>query len=192
MSSKFLVFHTTSLLAPDFGTLYDFSVIETAVESLASVANPDVAWLTGFDAAQLQKARPRVECYLEPGNPFGSPPHYVNTASDGVRRVNGWQGSLRTMIVTNTIGGATEAAGAQASYSLHMSYRAFVMNLFASIDKQLADNPTLLPYHQIARCWEAGNTPKIAPQDGVYTSQLNHNLIYSIRPSAFPGGILNA
>jgi hypothetical protein len=180
------------MTAPDFATLYDFSVIETAVESLANTANPDVSWLTGFDAAQLQKARPRIECYFEPGNAFGSPPHYVNTAADGQRRVNGWQGQLRTMIVTNTVSGNTEADAANNSYKLHMQYRAFVMNLLCTVDTALADNPVLLPYHQIARCWEAGNSPKIAPQDGVYTSQLNHNLIYSIRPSAFPGGIINA
>lgn len=177
--------------APDFATLYDFSVIETAVESLANTANPALSWLTGFDAAQFQKARPRIECYFEPGTAFGSPPHYVNTA-DGARRVNGWTGQLRTMIVTNTVSGATEAEAAANSYQLHMQYRAFVMNLLATLDYALADDSVLLPYHQIARCWEAGNSPKIAPQDGVYTSQLNHNLIYSIRPSAYPGGILNA
>ncbi len=178
--------------APDFKTLYDFSVIETAVEALAATADPTMAWLTGFDAAQFQKSRPRVECYLEPGNPFGTPAHYVNTASDGARRVNGWQGTLRTMLITPTQSGATEEAAAQASYSLHMKWRAFVQNLFATLDHALADNFTLLPYHQVARVWDAGSSSKIAPQEGVYTSQLNHNLIYSIRPSAFPGGLTNA
>jgi hypothetical protein len=178
--------------APDLKTLYDFSVIETAIESLVATANPDLNWLTPADAAQLQKPRPRIECYLEPGQPFGNPPHYVNPASDGARRVNGWQGQIRTMIITPTVSGADEASAAKGSYDLHNQYRSFVMEFLSTIDSALADNSTLLPYHQIARFWEAGDSPKITPQDAVYTSQLNHNLIYSIRPTAYPGGILNA
>lgn len=178
--------------APDFATVYDFSVIESAVEALAAAANPDVAWLTPADAMALKKQRPRIECYLEPGAVFGSPPHYVNTAADGQRRVNGWQGSLRTRIITPIVSGATEAEAAQNSYKLHSQYRALVTNILATVDGQLGDNPLLLPYHQVARCWEAGSSPRIAPQEGVYESMMNHNLIYSIRPGAFPGGITNA
>lgn len=177
--------------APDFVTCYDFSPLETAVETLVAAANPDLTWLTGFDAAQFQKARPRVECYLDLGAPFGTPAHYHNTV-DGARRINGWLGSLRTMVITETLPGATEAEGAKASYTLHMKWRAFVQSFMATIDTQLQDNPLLLPYHQVARCWETPVSSKIAPEAGVYTSQMNHNLIYSIRAGAWPGGILNA
>jgi len=186
--------------APDFNTCYDFSLIETAVETLAARTEFAVAWLTGADAVAFQKSRPRIECYLTPGSPFGSPPHYVNTV-DGKRRINGWQGALRTMIVTPIVGGnapadATadqrDAASGKASYDLHWAYRAFVAALLAGVDTDIADDPVLLPYHVISRCWAAGDDLKIAPQEGVFTSQLNHNLIYAIRPSAFPGGIINA
>lgn len=186
--------------APTFEACYDFTPIENAVQTLAGRSAFVVAWLTASDAIAFQKSRPRVECYLTPGQPFGSPPHYHNT-DDGKRRINGWQGSLRTMIITPTIGGqaapdapadAQEAAAGQASYDLHWQYRSFVMALLAGLDTDLRDDADLLPYHQVARCWGAGDDPKIAPQTGVYTSQLSHNLIYSIRPTAWPGGITNA
>jgi hypothetical protein len=178
--------------APTMATCYDFSVIETAIQTVAETAQGDLAWLTGFEALALQKERPRIECYLDPGQAFGSPPHYVNTAIDGQRRINGWVGSLRTMVITPVMAGATEEAAASASYTTHNQYRSFVANILATIDQQLRDNAALLPYHQVARCWDSGSSPKIAPQTGVYTSELNHSIIYNIRPAAFPGGLLNA
>lgn len=186
--------------APDYETCYNFTPIENAVETLAGRQGFEVAWLTASDAIAFQKSRPRVECYLTPGQPFGDPPHYHNTG-DGKRRINGWQGALRTMIVTPTISGQADAkapadvqdaAAGKASYDLHWAYRSFVLAFLAGIDTDLRDDETLLPYHQVARCWAGGDDPKIAPSTGVYTSQLNHNLIYSIRPGAWPDGIINA
>ncbi len=177
--------------APDFKTCYDFSPIETAVETLVGRQDFVIAWLGGKAAVAFQKPRPRVESYLSPGNPFGSPPHYHNTI-DGARRINGWQGSLRTMIVTPTVSGKDEAESGRLSYEKHWEFRSAVAAFMATIDFLLANDSELLPYHQVARCWAAGDDPKIAPDTGVYVSQLNHNLIYSIRPTAWPGGITNA
>ena len=171
---------------------YDFTPIEVAIQTLAEQSQQDLKWLTGFDAVAFQKSRPRVECYLDPGSAFGSPPHYVNTAADNARRVNGWIGSLRTMVITNLVPGKDEEQASLNSYNLHNQYRSFVQNLLAMVDQQLRDNATLLPYHQVARVSDAGQSPKITPQQGVFTSQFNHAVIYSIRPSAWPGGLLNA
>jgi tRNA G26 N,N-dimethylase Trm1 len=177
--------------APSIEACYDFSPIETAVGTLANQAQPGIKWLTPFDANQLQKARPRVESYIDTFNEFGSPPHYVNTAADGARRINGWLGSLRTMIITETVPGTDENNSGLLSYQLHEQYRAFVLNILATVDQQLRDNPVLLPYHQIARMW-GGSSVKYKPDEGVYISQFTQQFIFSIRPSAYPGGLLNA
>lgn len=177
--------------APNMNTVYDFSVIETAIETLAGQAQAGVVWVNGFDAQQLQKSRPRVECYLEQGEAFGDPPHYINTAVDGQRRINGWRGQLKTIVITETLPGPDEATAAKSSYTLHNQYRSFVANFLSTIDQALRDNQTLLPFHQIARCWVTGSSSSIVAQDGYYKSEFNHFLIYSIRPSAYPGGLLN-
>ena len=186
--------------APDYKTCYDFSVIETAVESLAAASPFDVAWLAGANAVAYQKSRPRIECYLDDVGAFSDPQHYVNTA-DGNRRCPHRRGMLRTMILTPTIPGTPppnptpdqfdEATGL-ASYQLHWEYRSFVDSILETVDAQLRDNAALLPYHQVARCWPATGSSKIAPQTGYYLSQLNHNITFSIRPSAWPAAILNA
>lgn len=194
--------------APNLSVCYDFSPIETAVESLANTANPDLPWYSGAQAVALKKLRPRVECYLENVTVFGDPPHYqlVNNPSGSAtsysRRINGWQGQLRTEIITPTVPGnlpaisgslpakqQTEAAAAQASYDLHWQYRSFVTSLMATVDVELQDNGTLLPYHEVARCWEAGASLKIIPQQDMYTSTLSHNLIFNIRSDAWPDGL---
>jgi hypothetical protein len=177
--------------APTIQACYDFSPFETAMESLATAAQPSIQWLTPFDAAQLQKARPRVECYIDSFHEFGTPPHYVNTAVDGARRINGWLGTLRTMAITGMLPGEIETDGGENSYSLHQQYKAFVLNLLATADQQLANNATLLPFHQIARMWGTTST-SFKPQEGVYITQFTQNFVFSIRPSAFPGGLLNA
>ena len=181
-------------VAPNIAVLYDFSVIETAVQSLAAATN-DTIWLTGFNAAQLQKSRPRVECYLENVTIFGDPPHYQLVNPGAQRLVNGWRGSLRTVVITPIVPGegvdpaAIELSAAQQSYTLHWQYRSFVASLMATIDQQLKSSDSFLPYHEIARCWEAGSISKIAPQEGTYTSTMNHNLVFNIRSTAWPGGL---
>lgn len=193
--------------APDLKTCYTFSTIESAVQALAAATNPDLAWYSGAQAVALKKLRPRIECYLENVNIFSSPPHYqmVINPDTGTpeRRVNGWQGQLRTMVITPTVPGnlppingtemptreQTQAASAQASYDFHWQYRSFVESVLATVDVQLQDNGTLLPYHEVARCWDAGASSKITPQEGAYVSSLNHNLIFNIRSDAWPAGL---
>jgi hypothetical protein len=45
---------------------------------------------------------------------------------------------------------------------------------------------TLLPYHSVNRFFESGTSPKIHHETGVLVSQLNFEVHFNIRPSAWP------
>ena len=166
--------------SPDFITLYRFDMIETAIQTLAKVAQ--LVWLTSKDRAkQLQAPRPRADAILTNLRPFGSPSHYV-VDSQNARRINGWTGSIVVTLITDE------------DYDNHMIWRANVLNFMATMDTQLGDgvNLALLPYHSIARCWDQNNALDILPQKGYFESKVEFGVIFAIYPGAYPGGLLTA
>jgi len=168
------------IAAQSFDQLYRFDEIEAAIQNLAQAAN--LVWLTSKDrATQSQAPRPRVDAILENLNPFGRPNHYVND-NMGARRINGWQGNFILTLAT------------ASDYNMHWGFRSRVMNFMATIDSVLGDNQRLdlLPYHSIALCRDTNNHAEITPQEGYFASKLQYEIIFSIYPQAFPGGIQNA
>lgn len=166
--------------APNYPTLYRFDMLETAIQTLAQVAQ--LNWLTSKDRAkQLQAPRPRADAVLNTTKPFGSPAHYVVDAQ-GSRRINGWLGSLIVTLITDE------------DYDNHMIWRSAIMNFMATLDTVLGDNANLglLPYHSIARCWDQNNALEILPQKGYFESKVEYGLIFNIYPQSFPGGLLTA
>lgn len=189
---------------PDFAPLYDFSLIEEAVQNFfcsptiggAFVApadddDPDreqwtagadkIAFYTAFQALTFRKCRPRV--YTSLNNIIELPGHIIDV--NGVLRAKSWRARLTFGVIT------------AASYSIHTSLRAAVL----AIIPQLQPLPTpdgsgiaagglnrYLQYHELGQFAMADNSTHITIEEGAYTSPINCLLTFSVRATAWPGG----
>jgi hypothetical protein len=189
----------------DFAPLYDFSLIEKAVQAFFCSddlnapfvapkddddpnreqwsAGPDgIAFYTAFQALTFQKCRPRVYISLNGITEF---PSAKIIDANGVLRPSAWKASLKFGIIT--------APG----YVLHTALRSTML----AIIPQLQPLPTpdgsgisqggvnkYLQYHEMGQFAMADASTHITPEDGNYNSPINVNITFSVRASAWPGG----
>jgi hypothetical protein len=187
----------------DFQAIYDFTVIETAVQSLfVSIAgysapsnddDPNAAqwtppagstpFYTAFQALTFQKCRPRV--YIAS---FEFQPVRQAYAIDGNGnlREKAWTGNVRLGIIT------------APNYSLHTQLRAQVLAIVPQIQPAIAvDNSAfgstginaILQTHQVSEFYADSQNTTIIPEEGTYRSTVNIKLAFSVLPSAWPAGM---
>ena len=192
------------MIFSDFTPFYDFSVIETAVQTLFTTVDGSffVAPLGETDAARkdwapgagsvafytvanqlvFQECRPRVAIRL----------HNVNHIKDAyVIDVNGnlrekaWQGSMDFGIVT------------EPNYAYHAQLRAAVLAIIPQvIGKVSADNSAfgttginaLLTNFQVAEFWSRNASTEVQREIGAYCSLIPVEVTFSVPPSAWPAG----
>lgn len=164
--------------APDFPTLYQFeSALEKGFEDWLN-NQAELKARGSAKPAEFQKDRPRVEAFVTIGTPVGSPPHFIVTAADGLRRENGWHATVHLGCITDT-----DAA-------LQQAYAAAVREIMSRADQTLGDSGTdLLPYHEISSCFSNGSTRENDATKGYYLTHLTYDFIFAIRPEAWPGGL---
>ncbi len=188
----------------NFTPFYDFSVIETAVQSafvaadgsffVAPLGETDAArkdWTPGAGnvpfytvANQLvfQECRPRVAIRLHNVNHIRDA--YAIDANNNVRE-KAWQGSMDFGIVT------------EPNYAYHAQLRAAVLAIIPQIMPQVvADNSTfattginaLLANFQVSEFWARNCSTEVAVVAGAYMSLIPVELAFSVPPSAWPAG----
>jgi hypothetical protein len=193
----------------DFAPLYDFSLVEKAVQAFFCsdaldapfVApkdddDPDrekwtagadgIAFYTAFQALTFTKCRPRVFIGL---NNITEYPSAKIIDANGVLRSSAWKAALKFGIIT------------EPNYVLHTALCSTVL----AIIPQLQPLPTpdgsgiaqggvnkFLQYHEVGLFALADASTHITPEDGNYNSPINVNITFSVRASAWPGGIQNA
>lgn len=189
---------------PDFTSFipfYEFSVIETAVQSffvgvdrsffVAPLGETDaareawkpaagsVAFYTVANQLVFQACRPRVAIKL----------HNVNHIRDayaldvnGNMREKAWQGSMDFGIVT------------EPNYAFHASLRAAVLAIIPQVIGQIAaDNSlfaatginALLTNFQVSEFWARNCSTDATPIEGAYVSQIPVELAFSVPPTAW-------
>ena len=180
-----------------YKSLYDFSEIETAIQSFfvaagGMVAPPDedddsretwapnegeVAFFTAFQATVFQAAKPRVACFLTGINNATQPGHMVIDNNGALRNVL-WTGNLKFEVIT------------EENYTTHTDLRAKVQALAEMIAPQVA-NPAAqiganqyLSLHQINYVTPQNIDTSINTGDGFYGSQLNYQITFSVPSGA--------
>lgn len=187
-----------------YKSLYDFSEIETALQSyfVASggmVAPPaendasredwtagdgNVAFFTAFQAAIFQKSRPRVACLLNGIQNATNPGHMIED-NNGALRNTLWRGQLTFDLITGP------------SYTAHVDLRAKVMALAEMIAPMVRDTTKLiganqyLTNHLINYVAPQGLDTSIAIGQGYYGSQLTYQLTFSVPPPALAAVVEN-
>ncbi len=183
-----------------FASLYDFSLIEKAVQDYfldTGLFSPppdenDAAresWspeagkpavFTAYDAAVFQKAIPRVACYLSSISPATATPRGV-VDNMGAIRNNLWKANLALEIIT------------PPNYTQHTALRALVTALGEMLVPQLSDpsiqigaNKFSTTYY-LAYCVAQNHTTQINAHEGFYGSQLNYQLTFGV-----PAGAITA
>ena len=184
---------------PAYKSLYDFSEIEAAIQSFfvaqgIFVAPPtdasreawipgadNVAFLTAFQAALFQVARPRVACFLTGINPLQK----MIVDNNGAIRNAIWKGNLLLEVITDP------------DYTLHTDLRAMTQALGEMIAPQVSD-PTqriganqYLQNHQINYVMAQNMDTAIHFQEGFYGSQLNYQITFSVPLGAFQAVVEN-
>jgi hypothetical protein len=182
-----------------YKSLYDFSAIETAIQTFfvkagGMVAPPNedapnretwtpegsVAFFTAFQAAIFQKARPRVGCFITGITNATAPGHFL-IDNNGALRNNLWRGQLTLEVIT------------APRYALHTDLRATVQALAEMIAPQVSDPAALiganqyLTLHHINYVLPQNLDTQISIEDGFYGSQLNYQITFSV-----PAGALAA
>jgi hypothetical protein len=171
--------------AIDTISLYDFeTAIEAAVQAVF-VAN-DLEAYTSFSSPEMDRPRPRVEIEFQTGPATGH-----RSTFDDVYRPDCFTGNCSITVITNT--GDAENSGEVPSNSAaraHAQYRALVRFHSATIETTLtndaAGDDTMLPYHSLNRFVESGTSPTIHHESGVLASQINFDVHFNIRSSAWP------
>jgi len=164
--------------APDYNTLYQFEpLISATLESLFNTANLKALGVAGANA-DYQKNRPRVEVFVTIGARFDN--HYVVDAQ-GVRRENGWSGTIHLTAVTTN------------DYTIHAAYIAAIRELASRLDQLDLSNALVaavpLQYHEIAQIHTAGTNSETKPEAGEFQTTLSYEMIFAIRADAWPGGL---
>jgi hypothetical protein len=188
----------------DFQPLYDFSLIERAVQacfvgtpggSFVAPLNDDdpareqwtagagnIAFYTAFQALTFQLCRPRVFIGL----------HSVNCItgayavdSNGNLREKAWCGQMRIGIIT------------EPNYTLHTQLRSAVLAIIPQVlgAVTVTDFPNtginaLLAYHQVSEFYSSDASTSVTPEDGNYQSAITVKLAFSVRPDKWPSGML--
>ncbi len=187
----------------DFQAIYDFTVIETAVQSMfATIAGYSVPpndgdqdaenWLppegatpfyTAFQALTFQKCRPRVYIAAFDFQPVRQA--YAIDANSNLRE-KAWVGNMRLGIITNP------------NYTLHTQLRAQVLAIIPQVQPGIAmDNSAfagtginaILASHQVSEFYADNLSTTITPEEGTYRSTINIKLAFSVPPSAWPAGM---
>ena len=161
--------------APDYNTLYQFEPLLSA--TIEALFNSEELAAIGVSkaSADFQKARPRVEVFVTIGSRFDN--HYVIDAQ-GLRRENGWSGTLHLTCIT------------AADYTIHAAYIAAVRELASRLDQiDLSGVPTPLQYHEITQIRTAGTASETRGETGEYHSALGYEIIFAIRADAWPNGL---
>ena len=188
----------------DFQAIYDFTVIEKAVQSLfVSIAgysapvnddDPNAsAWTppagttpfyTAFQAMTFQKCRPRVYVTAFSFQPVRQA--YAIDANNNLRE-KAWSGNMRLGIIT------------EPNYTLHTQLRAQVSAIIPQIMPVVVmDNSafagtginSVLTTHQISEFYSDNLTTSVIPEEGTYRSTINIKLAFSVLPSAWPAGMI--
>ena len=190
----------------DFIPFYDFSVIETAVQSLfvgvdgsffeAPLGETDAArkdWLpqpgnvafyTVANQLVFQECRPRVANRLHNVNHIRGA--YAIDANNNLRE-KAWQGSMDFGIVS------------EPNYQFHAQLRAAVLAIIPQVIGQVAaDNSlfattginALLTNFQVSEFWSRNCSTAVTPMNGAYVSQIPVELTFSVKPSAWPIGMI--
>ena len=186
----------------DFQAIYDFTVIETAVQTMfASIAGYSVPpnddpnadqwtppagttpFYTAFQSLTFQKCRPRI--YVAS---FEFSPVRQGYALDGNGnlREKAWTGNMRLGIITDP------------SYTFHTQLRAQVLAIIPQVQPGIAaDNAafgntginSVLVTHQASEFYAENLTTAVIPEEGTYRSTINIKLAFSVLPSAWPAGM---
>ena len=180
-----------------FANLYDWSLIERAVQSYLAAADGifvapptddtrgewspgagNVAIVTAFEANIFQQARPRVAIDLNEIAPFQ--PLKLKEDANGQLRPMLYRANLRLGIVT------------EEDYTKHVNLRSYVASLADSFVPMTrgGDGTTgvnaHLTYHVVSYLAGGGNSTSITPEDGYYVSVLNYQIIFAVRETAWP------
>jgi hypothetical protein len=184
----------------DFAPLYDFCLIDEGVQSFFVGTNLFVqplsdtdpardAWIppagktpfyTAFQAATFTKCNPRVACEINGIMPYANPPPIIVDANNQLR-IRAWHATLTFTVIT------------PANYPQHTTLRGLVQSIVATMVPVL-NSPdssgvnSQLQYHEIATCWDAGNSTSIHTEKAFYGSQLKYAITFGIRAAAWPGG----
>jgi hypothetical protein len=188
----------------DFQSIYDFTLIERAVQSLFVAAGADfvaplddndaareqwaagvgnIAFYSAFQALTFTQCRPRVFIGLHAINPV--PGCYALDANGNLREKS-WRGQIRFGIIT------------EPNYTTHTALRARVLAIIPQVlGKIAADNSTfattginaLLTYHQVSEFYAKDISTSVTPADGNYQSAITVELAFGVPPSAWPAGM---
>jgi hypothetical protein len=194
----------------DFAPLYDFSLIEKAVQqffvSLASSVPtavpfvqpaddddpnrgtwtaPDgtIAFYTAFQNETFQKVRPRIYCQL---NNITDIKAYIVDVNNTLRP-KAWRATMMFGIVT------------KPSYNLHTSLRSQIEAIIPQLQPLMTPDGTgvlqgglnaLLTLHEVGAFSVASTSTHIAPEDGTYNSVIPCDIAFNVRATAWPGGVL--
>jgi len=188
----------------DFQSLYDFSLVEAAVQSffcgvdgslfVAPLSETDpargtwtpppgfTAFYTNANITVNQACRPRVKIRLNNVN-------HVRGAyaldANGAMREKAWQASMEFGIVT------------EPNYAIHCQLRSQVLAIIAQ-GVAISQDGTLfatgginkyLKLHQVSEFWSRNASTDVVPAEGAYMSLIPTQLAFSIPPSSWPAGM---
>ena len=188
----------------DFAALYDFTLIEQAVQAYfcdeglggAFVKPPDddddtrgkwvpeggkIAFYTAYQAMTFQKCRPRV--YIGGFSVSEIPNSHVIDAN-GVLRSKAWRGRMMIGVVT------------LPNYAQHIALRSAVLAILPQLQPVPVPDGSgvaaggvngFLQYHEVGQLAPSDLTTHITPEDGNYHSPINVALTFSVRATAWPG-----
>lgn len=187
----------------DFEKLYDFTVIEKAVQSFfcapAMAAgfekpaddddparekwtppNGGIAFYTAFQALTFQQCRPRV--WIDDFS-FSNLDQAKTVDVNNVLRFKAWTGSMRLGIIT------------EPNFVRHAALRARVLAILPQLQPTLEPDGSgiaqggvnqFLENHEIGIFEAVQCSPRIAPGDGYYSSPITINLTFGIRETKWP------
>lgn len=151
----------------DFQTLYQFEdAIESAVKTLFTN--------NSITAYRQRDNNTRVTPAVDIQFSTGAATEHLGYTCDGKLRPDTWNGSLQIRIVTTR----------SKNDASHSTLRGKIRNLLYSFEDNLTR--TLLPHHSIARVMETGTTPQIEADEDHDISSISFNLVFAIRPDAWP------
>lgn len=188
----------------DFQNIYDFTLIEKAVQSqFVSIGNfvaplndddpkreewtpaaGKTPFYTAFQSLTFQKCRPRV--FVSAFQFSAVPGAYALDANNNFREKS-WEGTMRVGIVS------------LPNYSAHTTLRATVLAIVPQIMPQIvADNSlfattginAVLQYHQVSQFYVPDLTTTVSPEEGAYQSILPIKIAFSVKPAAWPAGMI--
>lgn len=191
--------------------MYDFSQIETAVQSFFvavpqsifvippappvpatdqefDLGDGNCAIFTAFNNLVFQKYRPRVEVLLHSVNEFPGQQVVTNLGINGAGkelRASAWQGRMGFGIIT------------VADYPAHISLRTAVLAILPALQPCVVPDGSaiatsgvngLLQFHQVGMIQPTNLSTTIVLQDGYYRSDINCLCTFSVKATAWPGG----